>query len=325
MNAEPLVELLKRWGKHASDGVEGIKIHAARTTRHLKTKIKIGIEGLSTKIFKNYGIGVPDKEYRKSILSVTKTIYNELFGKIDMTLFANDCHASHQDSQYNTRTNAANSRIECVNTCVENVAEIYKEQIDYVFKMQQLSIHPVSLPDELIVPTDYDRMIFIIDLMCSPDPISYELGHTGQSGNDFLIGYKIAKCGNQIQSVATVSYNRRGNPSIPKNSALKVVGRPIQINTMEDVIKYSPTLSANWRRETKKHFKRRPFQTMSEIPKELITDINNGYKMPRYTKSQLSSSTKKAIRKASKHAKNLSRSAKTLHAFGFTRSKNSSI
>jgi hypothetical protein len=321
MNPEPLAELFRSWGQHAIDGLKRVATHSAR---NLKSKFKIGIEKLATKIFKNYGIGIPDEEYKKSVLFVCESIYNDLFGNIDMTLFETDCDASHPDDQYNTRANASDARRDCARTNIAAVAEHYKVQIEYVFKMQQLSVHPDFAPNELITPTDFDRMIFIIDLMCSSEPISYELGTREE---EFLRGYKTAKCGEQIQHVATVKYNRRGNPKKPEYSALKVVGRPFgKIKTMEDVARYSPALSSTWRRDTKKYFKKQPLRKLTAIPEELATDLTSGkFKMSSNIRSQLSASTKKAIKTATENAKKKSQTAaassnkeKTLKSFGFT-------
>jgi len=315
MNAGPLEETLKGWGKTAIDNIRRI---ATQSAKHIKSKIKMGIENLSTKIFAKYGIGVADEEYRKSVLFVTESIYNDLFGNIDMTLFANDCESSHSDDQYNTHASALNAITECKETCVENVANHYKIQIDYLFKMQQLSVHPNLLPNELIIPTDFDRMIFIIDLMCSPDPISYELGIKRK---EFVKGYKTAKCGDQTQHVATVSYDRRGNPMKPTYSAVKSVGTPFgRIQTIEDVIKYSPSVSDKTKRDTKLYFRRKSFQTPAETLRQIAEDES---RMPSYVKSQLLPYVRKSI-KSIRKANRLSAKAKkskSLYAYGFKSKK----
>lgn len=317
MNPEPLAELFRSWGQHAIDGLKRV---ATNSARHLKSKLKFGIEKLATKIFVNYGVGIPDEEYKKSVLFVCESIYNDLFGNVDMTLFERDCEESHPNEQYNADANASDARRDCVRTNIAAVAEHYKVQIEYVFKMQQLSVHPEFTPDELITPTDFDRMIFIIDLMCSPDPISYELGIRDE---EFLRGYKTAKCGEQVQHVVNVEYNRRGNPKKPEYSALKVVGRPFgKIKTMEDVARYSPALSATWRRDTKKYFKKQPFRDLTAIPEEISTDLAKGnFKIPSYVRSQLSRSTKKVIQDSKKKSASAAsvKAKKTLHSFGFTR------
>lgn len=206
MDPGPLGDLLRKLGQDAIAGLKKIATHSAR---HLKSKFKIGIEEFKTKIFDNYGVGDADEEYKKSVVYVCDSIYNDLFGNIDMTLFVRDCEESHPYEQYNTRKNADAAIAECLKNNIEAVAEHYKVQIEYVFKMQQLSVHPITSPDELITPTEFDRMIFIIDLMCSPDPISYERGTVKESE---LRAYKNSKCGSQVQKVATVKYDKRGNP-----------------------------------------------------------------------------------------------------------------
>lgn len=317
MNPGPLAEILKKLGQDAINGLKRVATHSAR---HLKSKFKIGIEKLKTKIFLKYGVGVPDEEYKKSVVFICESIYNDLFGNIDMTLFDIDCENSHPDEQYNTHANASDARRDCVRTNIAEVAEHYKVQIEYVFKMQQLSVHPEIAPNELITPTDFDRMIFIIDLMCSPDPISYERGIREE---EFLRWYKTAKCGEQIQHAVTVEYDKRGNPKKPEYSALKVVGRPFgKIKTMEDVARYSPALPATWRRDTKKYFKNQPLRKLTAIPDEISTDLAKGnFKMPRYVRSQLSAPTKKAIQDAKKKSASAAsaKMKKTLHSFGFTR------
>lgn len=320
MDPGPLAKLLEKWGQ---DAIRSLKHIATQSAIHLKTKINSKLADFETKMFTNYGVGVPEKQYQTSILTVTKRIYDDLFGNIDMTLFEGDCQESHPDEQYNTPANASDARRECVNTCIEKVAEHYRYQIEYLFKMQQLSVHPKLTPDELKLPTDFDRMIFIIDLMCSPDPISYELGTIDV---EFLRGYKTAKCGKQIQRVATVEHNKKGNPKKSKYSALKAVGKPIigkfDLDTMEKVVSHSPALSATWRSDTKKYFKKQPFRDLTAIPEELATDLASGkFKMSGYVRSQLSRSAKRAIQTAKKKsASAASAKAKgTLHKFGFTR------
>jgi hypothetical protein len=325
MNPEPLVYLLNKLRRDALAGLKGI---ATQYARNLNSQFKIGIDTLKTKIFVKYGLGNPEEQHKQSIIHVCKHIYDDLFGNIDMTLFAKDCEDSHPVEQYNTLANALDARRDCYRTNIEAVAAHYKTQIDYLFKMQQFYVHPKLVDGELRTPTDYDRMIFIIDLMCSPDEISYELGIRDEA---FLRGYKTAKCGGQIQHVATVQYNRKGEPKKPEYSALKVVGRPFgHIKTMEDVVSHSPALPADWRSQTRKYFKNQPSRIETAIPKELSTDLVKGeFKMPRYVWSKLRNSAKNAIKSANrentKSASAASEKAKktlhskTLDSFGFTR------